>query len=70
MREVSGLSRAVKSILIYLESTYGPMTSALTLSARKRSARSDDVRHTDVAYLGDDIRGFGRGNILALTVCS
>ena len=24
--------RAVKSILIYLENTYGPMTSALTLS--------------------------------------
>ena len=46
-REVSGLSRAVKSIPIYLESTYGPMTSALTLSASKRSASSDDVRHTD-----------------------
>ena len=30
--------RAVKSILIYLENTYGPMTSALTLSASKRSA--------------------------------
>jgi len=30
--------RAVKSILIYLENTYGPMTSALTLSASKHSA--------------------------------
>ena len=41
-----------QSILIYL----GPMTSALTLSAGKRSASSDDVRHTDeqrlVAILG------------------
>jgi len=37
----------VESVPIYLESTYGPMTSALALSAGKHSAVSYDVRHTN-----------------------
>ena len=47
--------RAVKSILIYLENTYGPMTSALTLSASEHAdvrPVSYDVRHTDEQRFG------------------